>query len=105
MPRFSSGYGEMVRRRLDTLRWSNREASARTGGALSHTLIREIRTHGYVPNAEQVVELAIAMGEDPNKHLDIAGKPSHLRYVGELTAARVRRRVAVDVRSAAGALG
>lgn len=81
MSRFSERYGELVRRRLAERGWSNREAAARTLGAVSHTLVREIRVHGYVPSTEQVVELALALEDNPNEHLDAAGKPPEIRYV------------------------
>jgi hypothetical protein len=84
--RYVVSYGELVRCRLGELGWSDREVAAKTDGALSHTIVGEIRRHGYVPSAERVVALALALGDDPNEHLRTAEKPSHLRYVrdGEL---------------------
>jgi hypothetical protein len=98
--RYSDEFGAAVRDVLG--KRSNREVSRLTGGDVSHTLINEIRSNGYVPNVEVIVSIARAVGADPNALLDAAGKPKYFRYVATTDdAASVRRGRMVDLRPGA----
>ena len=88
MAKYSDDFRAVVQQVCGGL--SNREIARLTDGAVSHTLIGEIKSTGYVPTVEVIVHLARAVRADPNSLLDAAGKPRYLRYVPE-EAAHMRR--------------